>query len=64
MNILKSGKVPTHLLHYTCMHNTYSIVQLVTLSIPSVYGWEAVLNNREVFNYFINSSKKLPWNLG
>ena len=35
MNILTSGKVPTHLLDYTCMHN---MVQLVTLAIPSING--------------------------
>ena len=67
MNILTSGKVPTHLQYYVCLGmstcNTYSIVQLVTLAIPSVFGWEAVLNNSEVFYFIINSSQKWPWNL-
>ena len=39
------------------VYNTYSMVLSVSLAIPSIYEWEAVLNESEVFNYFINFSE-------
>ena len=57
-NILTSGKVLIHLPQYACIHNTYSMVRLVTLAIPSLYGCKAILKENEIFNYFINFSQK------
>ena len=36
INILTRGNLPTHSPCYACIHNTCSIVRLVTLAIPSI----------------------------
>ena len=60
--IATKGSVATHPLVVAWIRSNCSMVQFVTLAIPSIYGWYAVKNYKAVPCAFISSYQNFAMN--